>query len=65
MADAASDCNLGGDHLTYGFITETKALLKYDRIDFMMTDRATARIEGDADDSTMVLEGKVVLTSEN
>jgi hypothetical protein len=31
----------------------------------MMTDRATARIEGDADDSTMVLEGKVVLTSEN
>jgi hypothetical protein len=66
MADATAECNLGGDQAQLNLTgsSETKALLKYDRIDFMMTDRATARIEGDADDSTMVLEGKAVLTSE-
>jgi hypothetical protein len=66
MADATSECNLGGDQAQINLAgsSETKALFKYKRIDFIMTDRAEARIEGDADDSTMVLEGNAVLTSE-
>jgi|GEM_PF-1694878 len=66
MADSKSEFNLGGEkaQLNLTGSSETKALLKFKQIDFMMTDRATARIEGDADDSSMVLEGKSNLTSE-
>lgn len=67
MSGSKSECNLGGEkaQLNLNGSSDTKALLKYKQIDFMMTDRATARIEGDADESSMVLEGKSILTSKN
>lgn len=65
-ADSRSECNLGGDTAQINLTgsSDIKALLKYKNIDFTLTDRAQARIEGDADSSTMVLEGRSNLTSE-
>ncbi|BAO55856.1 GIN domain-containing protein [Nonlabens marinus] len=66
MADSRSECNLSGDTAQFNLTgsSDTKALVMYKQIDFMMTDRAAARMEGDADDSSMVLEGKCSLTAE-
>ncbi len=67
MADAQSECNLRGEQAQVNLNgnTETEALLNYDSIDFMMTDRAEARIEGDASYATLVIEGDASLTAEN
>ncbi|WP_194852068.1 GIN domain-containing protein [Nonlabens antarcticus] len=65
-ADSKSKCNLSGDNAQLNLTgsSNTEALLKFKNIDFMMTDRAEAKIEGDADDSSMVLEGRAKLVSE-
>ncbi|WP_172443302.1 GIN domain-containing protein [Nonlabens agnitus] len=66
MADSKSECNLGGGsaQLNLNGNSDTEALLKYDEINFLMTDKATARIEGDAKTASMVLEGRADLVAE-
>lgn len=66
MSGSKSECNLAGANAQVNLNgkSSTKALIKYDTVDIMMTDRAEARIEGDANSATMVLEGKSNLTSE-
>ncbi|SCY13995.1 Putative auto-transporter adhesin, head GIN domain [Nonlabens sp. Hel1_33_55] len=66
MSDSRSECNLGGGNaqINLNGNSNTEALLKYDQIDFTMTDKAAAKIEGDAKSSTMVLEGRADLTAE-
>ncbi len=67
MADSESECNLRGEiaQVNINGNAEVEALMNYSTIDFVMTDGAEARIEGDAGDATMVLEGDARLTAEN
>jgi hypothetical protein len=66
-ADGKSECNLSGDQAQVNLTgsTDMEALLMYQDINITMTDRARAQLEGDADESTMVLEGRSNLTAKN
>ena len=60
MSDSKSECNLSGDkaQLNFNGDSNTEALLNYDELTFDMKDKAGAKIEGDAKEVNMKLEGR-------
>ncbi|AZQ43996.1 GIN domain-containing protein [Nonlabens ponticola] len=66
-ADSRAECNLSGSsaQINLSGSSNLKALTMYDRVDFMLTDRAESRMEGDLDNSTMVLEGRSKMEGKN